>query len=39
MTEPRDLVCKENRRGPSTEPWGTPVSRVQSLDREPYHVT
>jgi len=30
---PRDLLHKENRRGPSTAPWGTPVSRVQGLER------
>jgi len=38
ITEPRDLVYKENRTGPSTQPWGTPVSRVQGLDRKTFHV-
>ena len=28
-----------NRTGPDTEPWGTPVSRKQGLDKEPFHVT
>ena len=27
MTGPRDLVYIEKRRGPRTEPWGTPVTR------------
>ena len=34
ITEPNDLVY----RGSSTEPWGTPVSRGQGLDKEPFHV-
>ena len=37
ITEPRDLVYRENRRGPYTEPRGTPVSKVQGLDKESLH--
>ena len=33
------LVDSENRSGPSTEPWGRPISRKQGLDKEPFHVT
>jgi hypothetical protein len=28
MTEPSDLVYREKRRGPRTEPWGIPVMIV-----------
>ena len=37
--QPSDLVYSENRSGPNTEPWGTPVSRKQGFDKEPFHVT
>ena len=33
--EPSDLVHSENRSGPSSEPWGLPVSGKQGLDKEP----
>ena len=39
MWLPSDLVYTKNRSGPNTEPWGTPVSRKQGLDKEPFHVT
>ena len=37
--EPSDLVYSEHRNGSNTEPWGTPISREQGLDKEPFHVT
>ena len=37
IAEPRELVYSES--GPNTEPWGTPVSSKQGLDKEPFHVT
>ena len=39
IAEPSCLVYSENRSGPSTEPWGIPVSRKQGLDKEPFHMT
>ena len=39
ITEPKDLVYRENRSGPNTEPWGTQVSTEQGSDKEPFHVT
>ena len=39
MTEPRELVYWEKRRGPKTEPWGTPVVRGQGSDTVPLQVT
>ena len=39
MTVPRDLVYREKRRGPSTDPWGTPVRRVRGDESKPFHET
>ena len=39
FAEPSDLVYSENRDGPNTEPWWTPVSRKQGLDKDPFHTT
>ena len=38
MTGPRDLVYIEKRRGPRTEPWGTPVTRGHAVDTLPAQV-
>ena len=35
IAEPSDVVYSENRSGPNTEPWGTPFSRKQGLDKVP----
>ena len=32
----RSLIYNKNRRGPSTDPWGTPISIGSSLDFEPF---
>ena len=39
MTGPRDIVYIEKRRGPRTEPWGTPVTRGRGVDALPAQVT
>jgi hypothetical protein len=38
MTELSDLVYREKRRGPRTEPWGTPVVRAHGADTNSLHV-
>ena len=39
MTETRDLVYREKRRGPSTDPWGTPVRGVWGEESNPFQET
>mgnify|MGYP003471049831 CR=1 FL=1 len=39
MTEPRGVVYRVNRSGPSTEPWGTPQVKCENEERESAIVT
>ncbi len=39
MMGPSDVVYIEKRRGPSTEPWGTPVTSWCDLDASPLQET
>ena len=34
ITEPRGVVLRVKRSGPSTEPWGTPQERVENAEME-----
>ena len=34
ITEPRGVVQRVKRSGPSTEPWGTPQERVENAEME-----
>lgn len=38
-TEERGEVYKEKRRGPRTDPWGTPVEMREEEEVEPFKET
>ena len=35
----RGVVYKMNKRGPSTDPWGTPLRRGKDEDLVPFRLT